>query len=195
MQRPCHLKWRALSFNQMPELENLQYERFCVEYLIDFNGKRSAEAAGFTPGDAATVQASRLLTHDNIQARIKELHTGALTHIQATAEMVINELRRIAACDVGEAFEEDGTPKPIKQIPVDVRRCISGFEVEEIFEGTGRDRTYVGKLRKVKFWDKNKGLELLGKHFKLFTEKFEGSMELSLERLIEGDAKKHDRLG
>ena len=39
--------------------------------------------------------------------------------------------------------------------------------------GTGRDREKVGVTRKVKFWDKPRALELLGKYLKMFTDKFE----------------------
>ena len=62
---------------------------------------------------------------------------------------------------------------PIKDIPKAVRKAISGVEVEELFEGKGEDRVHVGTLRKVKFWDKVKSWELLGKHLKLFVERTE----------------------
>lgn len=176
----------------MPELKNMQHERFCVEYLVDFNGTRSALAAGYKDGEGIRSQAYDLLTRPHIQQRVKELNSALMLKAQVSPELVLTELRRIAACDVGQAYLPDGSLKAIHDIPDDVRRCISAFEVEEIFEGQGEDRVYVGKLRKVKFWDKNKGLELLGKHFKLFTEKFEGSIELSLEKLIEGDVQRNE---
>jgi phage terminase small subunit len=53
-------------------------------------------------------------------------------------------------------------------------------------DGRGRRQT----VRKVKFWDKVKGLELLGKHLKLFTEKVEHSGSLTLEQLVLASMKK-----
>ena len=37
----------------------------------------------------------------------------------------------------------------------------------------GKDRVLIGYTKKVKFWDKNRALENLAKHFKLLTDKIE----------------------
>ncbi len=89
------------------------------------------------------------------------------------AKSVLRELARIAFCDIGEAFDDEGRLKKLKDIPVNVRKAISGLEVEELFAGGGDNRIEIGQVRKLKFWEKTKGLELLGKNLKLFVEKHE----------------------
>ena len=65
--------------------------------------------------------------------------------------MVLGELLRLARVDIAGAFDKNGKLKPIHEIPEDVRRAICGVEVDELFEGTGRDREQVGFTRKVRY--------------------------------------------
>lgn len=56
-------------------LTTSKQERFCDEYLVDLNGQQAAIRSGYSPV-SAKVQASRLLTNDNvrqlIQCKLKE---------------------------------------------------------------------------------------------------------------------------
>jgi len=61
-------------------------------------------------------------------------------------------------------------------MPPHVRRAIASVEIEEVWEGSGADRVQSGELKKVKFWPKHTGLELLGKHVKLFGDEGNGSV-------------------
>lgn len=179
----------------MPALVNMQHEKFCVEYLVDFNGTQAAIRAGYSPGKGRTSAASQsweLLSKPEITARVKELHEDTIGAALVTIKMVLQELKRIAVCNVKDAFKEDGSPKIITEFPDDVAKCVAGYDVEEIWEGQGQDKVYVGNLRKVKFWDKNKGLEMIGRYLKMFTDKSEVSIGLTLEQMVEGDAKKHE---
>jgi len=56
----------------MPPLINKQWEKFCIEYFGDKNGKDAAIAAGYSPRTARSM-ASRLLTKVNISDRLREL--------------------------------------------------------------------------------------------------------------------------
>ena len=82
----------------------------------------------------------------------------------------MNECCRIAFADVGQAFNEDNTLKAIHEMPEDIRRAVSGIEVDEIYEGTGKDRELIGYTKKVKFWNKGKQIETLFKHHGLFAK-------------------------
>lgn len=89
---------------------------------------------------------------------------------------VIRELMGWIQADITQAFEENGTMKALADIPEDVRKFIAGLEVEELFgrelnELTGEfDRTVKGHLKKIKFYDKGRGLELIMKHLKMLVE-------------------------
>ena len=139
------------------------------EYLKDFNATAAYQRVfPNKKKTTAEVLSSRLMhrpaARKYLQERIKERRES----LGAEAEESMRECRRIALADVGEAFNDDGSLKSIKDIPEDLRRAIAGFEVLEVWEGTGKDREFVGELKKVKFWSKNKEIENLFKHHGLF---------------------------
>ncbi len=162
-------------------------ERFCREYIVDFNGSQAATRAGYS-ADPSTARstASRLLTYHNIQARLATLKAEQNKRLDFSADRVLLELARIAFADQSQCFDEEGNLLKFKQMPEDIRRALAGMEVFEEFEGAGRERVHVGNTKKVKSWDKVKALELLGKHHKLFTDKVEHGGKLTLEDLVVG---------
>lgn len=160
-------------------------ELFCLEYIKDLNGTRAAIRAGYTENEAgAAVQASRLLKKPKVMARIATLAAEQKAKLKADADTVLIELSRLATVDISEAFDSMGQLKPLHEIPEQVRRAISGIEVHEIFDGQGEQKSVIGLAKKVKFYDKNKSLELLGKFHKLFTEKHEVTGTLTLADLV-----------
>lgn len=164
---------------------------FVREYLVDLNATQAAIRAGYS-AKTAHAQGPRLLENVEVAAAIDEALKRRAERVEVKQDDVLRELMRLALVDIGEAFDDAGRLKPLKDIPPDVRRAIAGIEV---FEETASDgeggRCTVGQVRKVKFWDKTRGLELLGKHLKLFTDRLEVEGKLTLEQLInravEGD--------
>lgn len=151
---------------------NEQQRRFVAEYLIDLNGKQAAIRAGYAPKTAES-QASRLLSHVKVAEEIRNAAAKREERTVITADVVLSEFLRIARVDISGAFDERGDLKPIHEIPEDVRRAMSGVEVEALFEGRGEDREQTGYLKKVKFWDKNRALEALAKHLGLLIDRSE----------------------
>jgi len=147
-------------------------EHFCHEYLLDLNATQAAIRAGYSPKTAA-VQSSDLLTKPNIQNFISQLQGKRVNAVRIDAEAILKELYDLAMVDITQAYDEAGWLKPLTEIPENVRRAISYLEVNELFDGSGPDKHIIGVNRKIKFYDKPKSLELLGKHLKLFTEKHE----------------------
>lgn len=149
------------------------------------NKREAAIAVGYSAA-SADKQAQRLSNNALVAAEIARIGQKAATDAQISVAEVLLELKRIGLADIGEAFDAGGKLKPIHEIPVDVRRAISGVEAEELFEWTGsgddRSREHVGTLRKVKFWNKNEALRDLGKTLKMFTEVVEH--KVSLEDLV-----------
>jgi phage terminase small subunit len=64
--------------------------------------------------------------------------------------------------DVADILNDDGSLRPVKEWPKVWRQYISGFEISEMFDGRGDERQMVGLLKKIKWPDKLKNLELLG---------------------------------
>jgi len=142
---------------------------FCNEYLVDFNATKAAERAKYSKKTAYS-QGQRLLKNVEVQKTLKKLIQKQTTRTQIDADNILIEAARVALADVGGAFEEDGTIKKVHDIPIDLRRAISGLEVVELFEGTGEKRKLVGYLKKIKFWSKDKNIEVLMRHLGLFAE-------------------------
>lgn len=64
------------------------------------------------------------------------------------------ETRRIGYFDPKELFDKKGALIPVEKWSDDARAAVQSLEVNELFEGAGRDRVKVGHVVKVKFWDK-----------------------------------------
>lgn len=81
----------------MPKSEGLtpKQERFVAEYLIDSNGKRAAEAAGYSPRTAGRI-ASETLLNPKVKAALAAARKRIATKLDLTAEKVLADIERIA---------------------------------------------------------------------------------------------------
>ena len=102
-------------------------------------------------------------------------------------ERVLQELRTLGLADITEIFNDEGGLKPISEWPESISRAVSSIEVFEEFEGRGENRVQSGWTKKVRFVDKSKALELLGKNSRLFNDKVELSGIIKLEDLVIDD--------
>jgi len=105
-------------------------------------------------------------------------------------QRVLQEIRSLAFVDIRKLYDSNGQLKAPHEIPADVARAVAGIEVDELFEGSGKERSQVGWTKKVKFYDKVRALELLGKNLKLFTERMEHFGKVTLEDVISGSWEK-----
>jgi phage terminase small subunit len=78
---------------------------------------------------------------------------------------------KIALVDIRRAYNPDGSPKPLHQVPDDVAFAIAGVDVDNLVDKGRRTRRSVSK--RIRFCDRMRALELLGKHLRLFTDKME----------------------
>lgn len=155
--------------------------RFVSEYLKDQNGTQAAIRAGYSKKTAQQIS-SRLL----LNVVIRQIIEQKLQKHDITADRVLQELSRLAFSDLRSLYNPDGSLKPVHEWSDDAARAVAGVESEEIFEGAGQDRKYVGDLAKVKLWSKPQTLEVLARHFKLLTDKVEHSGSISVEQLLAG---------
>jgi len=114
---------------------------------------------------AAAMGASRLLTYDIILNRIAELRKPAMDKLDISVERTMTELARGGYYDPALAFDkESNTLLDIWDMPQEIRAAISSVETKELFDG---DNKLIGYTKKVRFHNKPKNLELLGKTNKL----------------------------
>ncbi|HGE8312060.1 TPA: terminase small subunit [Serratia marcescens] len=149
-------------------------ELFCREYIIDLKAAPAAERAGYSARSACNI-GPRLLKEPEVLARIDELKRERLSQLGIDANYVLLRLVEIDQMDAADIFNNDGSIKPIVDWPAAWRRYLSGFDLAEMFEGRGEDREMVGFLKKIKWPDKVRNLELIGKHISVqaFKDKIE----------------------
>ena len=114
-----------------------------------------------------------------------EMYQKAMkSQMEYVIDEVIRELKRIGNVDISKAYNNKGTLLPITEMPEEVRRCISGIETAEIYEGVGDSREIIGHTKKLRVFDKLKALEMIGKKFAMWIDRTQLSMDKSLEDLI-----------
>lgn len=152
-------------------------EAFVLNLLADptYNATAAAKKAGFP---FPSQDAYRLLKDPDIAERVAAHKKARNERLEIDADNVVRELLRIAFFDIGEAFDESGRLKDLKDMPVEIRRVIAGIEVFEEYQGRGEDRKLVGFTKKIKLPDKAKVLEILTKHVKV-RELFPNRVEVS----------------
>lgn len=138
---------------------NDRQERFCLEYVKDLNATQAAIRAGYSENAARNIGCENL-TKPNIQKRLAELQDERSNDLKVDARYVLNRLLEIDQMDVLDILNDGGALKPVKEWPSVWRTSLSGLEVIEMLA----DGDPVGALKKIKWPDKVKNLELLGKH-------------------------------
>ena|SRR5271166_4912104 len=160
---------------------------FVQEYLKDKNGARAARAAGYSK-KTARIQADQLLTKPDIARLVSAGLTKQMERAQLTGDMIIAELRKHAFAKLKDAYDEDGNLLSPHAMPEDVQSALNGIESYYEMMGHGDNKETIGQTKKIKLSDKIKALELLGKHFKIFTDVSEVKGELKIvskERVAE----------
>lgn len=154
---------------------------FVREYLRDLNATKAAIRAGYSKA-SATTEGPRLLENVGVREAIDTALEQREQRVEVKADDVLRELMAMAQVDISEAFDEQGRLLPLHEMSPDVRRMIASVETDELYGGSGKARTEIGVIRKVKFWPKDKALELLGRHLKMFTDKVlhEGSVTINV---------------
>lgn len=148
-------------------------ERFVAEYLKDLNATQAYIRAGYA-AKAANKNGPALLSRPRVAAAIQAAHQRQIERIEINADQVLRELALIAFADVAQACHDDGTLRPLSEMPASIRRTIVGLETAEVAD--------LGTInRKVKFERKIPALELLGKYLGMWTERVEVTGPLTEE--------------
>lgn len=136
---------------------------FVREYVVDFNGTQAAIRAGYAEAGANTT-AARLLANPRIAPEIRKAVERRARRTEVSADRVVTELARIGFVDPRLLLDEEGRLRPVSEWGDDLAGAIASIEVEELFEGRGEDREHIGRLKKIRLWDKNRALDVLAKH-------------------------------
>ena len=108
-------------------------------------------------------------------------------------ESILNVMNKIINADITKLYNDHGGLKPISDWPQEAAYFVKSIETKEIFEHNNGERVYVGDLKKVTMNNKEKMIELAGKHLAMFAERVDlTSGGMSLEQIIAQARKKSD---
>lgn len=126
-----------------------------------------------------------------VKARIEELKAERSERTKIDADYVLNRHYEIDQMDFIDILNDDLSFRPLQEWPKVFRQFIGSFELAELYEGRGDDREIAGVLKKIKWPDKLRNLELLGKHTSVqaYSEKLELEAGKSLADLMREVAK------
>ena len=139
---------------------------FCEEYLLDLNATQAAIRAGYSPKGNACA----LMAKPQIKEYIEKAIAERSRRTGANADRVIEELARIAFVKPAEVVDLR-TGRVKEDVSQDDIAAISQVKVKQT---NGEDWDSVE--REVKFADKLKALELLGKHCGLWKDRGDGNL-------------------
>jgi phage terminase small subunit len=139
-------------------------QRFADEYLIDLNATQAAIRAGYSPATAEQ-QGSRLLSNAKVRAYIDERMAEHSRRTGVTQERIIRELARIAFVNPPEVVDMDNATI-YGYATEDDTAAIASVKVKTIPTEAG-----TGIEREIRFADKIKALELLGKRFGMWLDR------------------------
>ena len=135
-------------------------ERFCIEYVIDFNKTQAAIRAGYSEKTAQQI-GSTLLLKVVVQERIKELQQVSIEKLDITHTDVLTQLKNWAYSDITETIELSA--KEIKELPLEVRQLITKYKrTTKTFEGNTEE------IIELHFVSKEKAIEMIAKHIGFF---------------------------
>ena len=151
-------------------------EAYCQEYIkCPENQTQAAINAGYSPNTAAKF-AGQNMRDERVQKRIADLMEERNKRMRVSADYVLMRLVEIDQMDVLDILNDDGSLKPIREWPKIWRTTLSGFDLSSTIMNMNEDSIET-ILKKIKWPDKVKNLELIGKHVDVnaFKERLEVS--------------------
>jgi phage terminase small subunit len=133
---------------------------FVEEYLKDLNATQAAARAGYSDPNIGR----QLITKDNVALAIEKTSKARSERTQVDSDYVLRRLSEIDHMDVIDILEDDGSLKAVRDWPPIWRQAIGGMDVLTSITRGGSETEIENLLKKIKWPDKLKTLELIGKH-------------------------------
>lgn len=160
--------------------------------ILIAKGEKGADAYRSTHNTKRMTQksvhecASRLLRNDKVASRVSSLKAPALRNAGLSVERTLTELSHVSHVDPRRFYREDGTMKAPGEWDDDMAAAVSSVEAIPVIlvAATEDAPAQIGYNYKIKFWDKNAGLEKSMKHLGLF-EKDNAQSRESLSLTVE----------
>ena len=119
------------------------------------------------PSKNPITSASEILNYPNVLAFIDSCKEVNAIEANVSAKYVLDRLIEIDKLDVVDILDNTGNVKAIRDWPKSWRTSISGLDVQDMMQGDT-----MSVIKKIKWPDKLRNIELLGKHVDI--KAFEG---------------------
>ncbi len=138
-------------------------EKFCQEYLVDFNATQAAIRAGYSEKTAGVI-GDENLKKPYIAEFIKSIREKDAINAGITREMVLNGYKKLAFYDSRKFYDENGNILSVPDLDEETAFALTGFEVMEEKGGNGQGQQVVlGYTKKIKMSDRKGALDSLCK--------------------------------
>jgi phage terminase small subunit len=148
---------------------------FVEEYLIDLNATQAAIRAGYSPNNADKI-GSELLGKTRVSEAIKIAMAERSRRTGINQDRILAELAKIALVNPARVVNFDEATIREDALPEDLA-AVASVKVKRFPTKDGE-----GIEREVKFHDKNKALDLAGRHLGMFKDRLELSGSLETEK-------------
>lgn len=149
-------------------------ELFVQEYLIDLNATQAAIRAGYSTHTAKEIGCENL-AKPNLRACIDKAMAERSKRTGVNADRVIQELARIAFVKANDVVDVDSA-KVKSTASDDDKAAIASIKIKTV-----RGESVDSVEREVRFADKIKALELLGKHMGMFVDNIRMSGDMGVQ--------------
>ncbi|PHS70682.1 MAG: terminase small subunit [Methylophaga sp.] len=146
-------------------------EELFIQYMADnprdpdSDAYKSAYNCENMSDKAVYVEANKLKNNPKIALKIQQLRNESAERTKIDSDYIRIRHAEIDQMDVLDIMNDDMTALlPLNEWPKVWRISISGIDISELFEYTDGKKELSGFLKKIKWPDKTKNLELLGKH-------------------------------
>ncbi|MCK5614702.1 terminase small subunit [Candidatus Pacearchaeota archaeon] len=118
------------------------------------------------------VETARLLQNPKISHRVKEIRDRAAKKSEMTLVKVLDKLASYLNFNIKSIIKEDGSLKKFHEMTDEEASSIQDFQIEEIWQGRGKNREVIGELKRVKLIDKRATADMFMKKFGAYVTKF-----------------------
>lgn len=149
----------------MPKTVGLteKQEKFCREYIWDFNASRAAREAGYSEDTAGKI-GSENLQKPEIKARIKELQGDTAELAGISRLMIAEEHKKIAFSSIAHLHDTWIERKAFEKLTPEQKSSIASIETQ-IKRVVGEFEEFEVEFIKIRLYDKQKSLDSLTKMF------------------------------
>jgi phage terminase small subunit len=120
---------------------NQQQRAFAEAYAKSSNATSAAITAGYAEASAAQM-GYKLVRNKSVAAEIVRLRSKIEKKAELSAEKVAAELAKLVFSNVQDLYADDGSLKPIHELPADVAAAISSIEMNEKGGGVSKVKTH-----------------------------------------------------